>query len=197
MNSYSSLDLVGYEPFIELIEKEELYKLEGDMLEIGSFLGGGTAKLAEIGEKYNKNVYTADIFSPEFDTTKNLQGISMAEIYSMILQGKKQIDIFNKVTENFDNIKVIMGDSKELKFPEDQKFFFSFIDGNHSPEYVVNDFKIAWKYTVSGGAVGFHDYEGDLPPTTEAINKIMKEYEKEIMKIERFPERWSVFLFKK
>jgi len=191
------LDLVGYETLLEFIEKHELYKLEGDILEIGAFLGGGTAKLAKFAMKHNKKVYTVDIFDPKVDTTQNLHGLSMSQIYSLILQGKRQRDIFNKVVQGYDNVEVISKDSKKLKFPEDQKFCFSFIDGNHSPEYVKNDFMIAWEHTTPGGGVGFHDYEGDIPETTEAINEIIKDHENEIEVMEKVKEKWVLLLLKR
>jgi hypothetical protein len=95
----------------------------------------------------------------------------MKDIYNFILQGKRQKDIFLKVIEDFDNITVISKDSREVAFSGDEKFFFTFIDGNHASFYVWNDFKLAWNNTVSKGVVAFHDYRGDLPETTDAIIK--------------------------
>jgi hypothetical protein len=45
----------------------------------------------------------------------------------------------------------VLKDSKKVKFPVDQQFVLGFIDGNHSPEYVVNDFYLVWKHLVPGG----------------------------------------------
>jgi len=190
-------DLVGYETLIEFIEKHNLYRLEGDILEIGSFLGGGTVKLAKLAMKHKRKVFTVDIFAPDSDITVNTEGYSMKDIYNFILQGKRQKDIFLKVIEGFDNITVICKDSREVAFSGDEKFFFTFIDGNHSPSYVWNDFKLAWNNTVSKGAVAFHDYRGDLPETTETINKITDKYREEIFQTEEITEKKILFLFKK
>ena len=121
----------------------------------------------------------------------------MSEIYNWFLQGKSQRAIFDKVTEKHNNIEVIAVDSKKLTFSPEEKFFFSFIDGNHDPDYVVSDFKIAWKHTVPGGVVAFHDYMGDLPQTTGAIDEVLKDYEEEIEKKEQLPEKCILFVFKK
>ena len=40
-----ALDFVGYEVLLDFIEERSLHRLEGDLIEIGSFMGGGTAKL--------------------------------------------------------------------------------------------------------------------------------------------------------
>lgn len=192
-----NFDLVGYETLIEFIEKHNLYRLEGDILEIGSFLGGGTVKLAKSAMKHKKKVFTVDIFAPDSDITVNTEGYSMKDIYNFILQGKSQKDIFYKVIEGFDNITVIHTDSIELTFREDEAFFFTFIDGNHSSSYVWNDFKLAWNNTVSEGVVAFHDYKGDLPETTDAINKIIDTYREEISQTEEISEKKIIFLFKK
>ncbi|MEQ8190354.1 MAG: class I SAM-dependent methyltransferase [Candidatus Eremiobacterota bacterium] len=190
-------DLVGYEILIEFIERHNLYRLEGDILEIGSFLGGGTVKLAKLAMKHKRKIFTVDIFSPDSDITMNTEGYSMKDIYNFILQGKRQKDIFLKVIEGFDNITVICKDSREVAFSGDEKFFFTFIDGNHSSFYVWNDFKLAWNNTVSEGAVAFHDYRGDLPETTETINKITDTYREEISRTEENTEKKILFLFKK
>ncbi|MEQ8225575.1 MAG: hypothetical protein ABRQ37_24865 [Candidatus Eremiobacterota bacterium] len=121
-----NFDLVGYETLIEFIERHNLYRLEGNILEIGSFLGGGTVKLAKSAMKHKKKVFTVDIFAPDSDITVNTEGYSMKDIYNFILQGKKQKDIFLKVIGGFDNITVISKDSREVAFIDEEKFFFYF-----------------------------------------------------------------------
>jgi hypothetical protein len=74
----------------------------------------------------------------------------------------------------YSNVITISKDSKKVKFPVDQEFVFGFIDGNHSPEYVVNDFYLVWKPLVPGGIVAFHDYGYDLPKVTETVDRLLK-----------------------
>jgi hypothetical protein len=47
-------DLVGYESLIRVLEKEGTMKLPGDVIEIGSFVGGGTRKLAKYALRFKK-----------------------------------------------------------------------------------------------------------------------------------------------
>lgn len=43
-------DLVGYDAVMNSLRREGRDRMEGDLLEIGCFLGGGTAKLAQLAE---------------------------------------------------------------------------------------------------------------------------------------------------
>ena len=55
-------DLVGYESLIKVLDKEWVARLPGDFVEIGSFVGGGTRKLANYAMRFGKRVYAIDIF---------------------------------------------------------------------------------------------------------------------------------------
>jgi hypothetical protein len=72
----------------------------------------------------------------------------------------------------YSNVITIPKDSKKVKFPVDQQFVFGFIDGNHSPEYVVNDFYLVWKHLVPGGIVAFHDI---VPGPPENVGCLMNQ----------------------
>lgn len=196
-NYYSVKDLVGYEIFIDPMPEWGIDRLPGDFLEIGAFIGGGTAKLARAAEKWGKLVYAVDIFEPSTDLTANQAGFTMAGIYAGILSGRDQEELFYRNTQGLDNIRMLKIDSRELRFPEEQKFAFVFIDGNHDPDVVWNDIRLAWPALVSGGILGFHDYEGDLPQTTKAINEFLEAYDHEIARLERLPRRWVLLVFKK
>lgn len=173
-------DLSKYEILLEEIEKEEILNLKGDFVEIGTFLGGGTYKLCCFLEKKssNKKIYSIDVFSPDFDTTICDRGTSMKALYKRILKGKNQLEIFKKITANCHNLRLIIGDSKKVKLPI-KRISFAYIDGNHSPEYVENDFYLVWDKVVSKGIVSFDDYGYDLPEVTKKINEIIgKNYQK-------------------
>ena len=47
-------DLAGYEVLIKILEKEGTARLPGDFVEIGSFVGGGTRKLAKYAMRFGK-----------------------------------------------------------------------------------------------------------------------------------------------
>jgi len=80
------------------------------------------------------------------------------------------LDVYQETTRGFDNIVTIKGDSKKVRFPEEQKFVFGFVDGCHQAEYVINDFNVIWQHLVSRGVLGLHDYKfDDWPEVTPAI----------------------------
>ena len=179
----SANDFVGYEVIIDFMKKQGLQKLEGDIIEIGAFMGGGTAKLAEFGQKYGKKVYAVDIFDPGSDKTPDKNGVKMCDIYQAFLQGRSQWEVYQQTTHAFDNIVTINMDSKKVSFHKGQKFIFGFIDGNHQPDYVRNDFNLIWRHLAQGGSVGFHDYNFDLPDVTRAIDGLIDQHRDEISEV--------------
>src|ERR1700722_11723255 len=91
-------DLVGYEALVEFIRREGADQLPGDFLEIGCFLGGGTAKLARLAQATGKRVWVIDVFDPGFDVTANASGSQMADLYEEFLCGCTQAEVFASVT---------------------------------------------------------------------------------------------------
>jgi len=189
-------DLVGFESLLARLKKEQIGKLDGDVVEIGSFLGGGTAKLARFFGKHNKKVYAVDIFEPSFDNTKSADGTSMASLYSKVLKGRNQEEVFRETTRKCPNVVMIKGDSKQVTLPC-REICFSFIDGCHDPDYVRNDFYLVWDKTVAGGVVGFHDYGSNLPQTTKAIDKLIEYNKNSIKETSQIKEKWVLLLTKK
>ncbi len=190
-------DFVGYEVLVDFIEERALQNLEGDVVEIGAFLGGGTVKLAQFAKKHGKKVYVIDIFNPDFDKTEDTSGLRMCHIYQAFLEGRSQLEIYQEITRGWDNIVTIREDSKKVRFPREQKIIFGFIDGNHQPEYVRNDFYIVWSNLVSGGIVGFHDYHYTLPKVTETIDGLTKEHKEEISEVHEIESRHIILLIKR
>ena len=60
-------EYVGYENLIRFIEDRALQQLDGDIIEIGAYMGGGTVKLAGFARKYGKKVFAVDTFDPGVD----------------------------------------------------------------------------------------------------------------------------------
>jgi hypothetical protein len=179
-------DFVGYEVLLNCIKERSLHKLEGDLIEIGSFMGGGTVKLARYARRHGKRVFAIDIFNPAVDDTATPDGTRMSDIYLAFLEGRSQLEVYEEAIRSLDNIVTIKQDSKTVSFPPGQKFVFGFIDGNHHPDYVRNDFQIVWQNLVDGGVLGFHDYNTDLPDVTACINGIVTEHTEEIA------ETWEI-----
>ena len=179
------------------MKERALHKLTGDIVEIGAFMGGGTVKLAQFAQKCGKKVYAIDVFDPGCDETEDVSGSRMCDIYEAFLEGRSQLEVYREATKDFDNIMTIDMDSKEVEFPAEQGFIFGFIDGNHQPEYVINDFHLIWRNLVPGGCVGFHDYNFDLPDVTEAIDRLIEEHKNEISEVHEIKENHIVLLSKR
>jgi hypothetical protein len=191
-------DLVGYEVLVKFIRRHGLHRLPGDFVEIGAFLGGGTYKLARLARECGELVWVVDIFDPSFDTTQNLAGFRMCELYQRHLAGRSQECIFYEVNKkNLEYLRVLKSDSKQVKFPTGVRFAFGFIDGNHDPAYVENDFYLVWEKLVPGGAVGFHDYKGDRPQVTAKIEELIRRERLNIAGVVEIPAKWIVLLIKK
>lgn len=191
------VDLTGYDVLVDFIRREALDRVPGDFLEIGCFLGGGTAKLAKLAASVNKQVWVVDLFDPSFDLTRNLAGDRMADIYSTVLQGRTQEEIFRQATAPWSGrIHLIKQDSMKVRFPDGLRFAFAFIDGNHDPRWVKSDFNLVWERLPIGGWAAFHDYGGDLPDVTAALDSMLEQHRAEIGRVETVKERWILLVQK-
>ena len=181
MNPKTPPDFVGYENLIAFLQEKELHKLDGDLVEIGAFMGGGTVKLAEYARQYGRQVHVIDIFEPVLDQTLSKSGETACSVYEAFLEGRSMLEVYEEATRSFENVMTIREDSKSIRFVEGQKFIFGFIDGCHQESYVINDFSVIWSHLVSGGVLGFHDYEyDDWPEVTVAVKKLLAEHGSEI-----------------
>ena len=189
-------DLVGYEVLLDFIEERSLHRLEGDLIEIGSFMGGGTVKLARYARRHGKSVFAVDIFDPSTDSTATPNGTIMRDIYLAFLEGHPQLEVYEQAVRGLDNVVTIKQDSKTVSFPPEQRFIFGFIDGNHHPDYVRTDFHIIWENLVDGGVLGFHDYNTDLPDVTSCINEIIAEYAGEIVETQEIMPQHIMLIVK-
>jgi len=194
-------DWVGYETLVEFIVANDLLSVEGDLLEIGTFLGGGAYVLSKFLEKRAaaKRLVVLDVFNPKFDWTANTAGNPMATLYLDALRAygqKSQWDVFSEVTRACSNIQVLKQDSKQARLPV-SALCFAFIDGNHAPDYVENDFHLAWEKMSPKAGVAFHDYGGDLPQTTQQIDELMGRHVVDIERTSRCPEKQIFFAIRK
>jgi len=186
-------DFVGYEILIDFIEQRTLYELEGDIVEIGAYMGRGTAKLAKFAQRHGKKVYAIDIFDPSLDRTLSRSGIKAGDVYEAFLEGRSMLEAYQESTQGFDNIVTMREDSRKVSFPKQQRFMFGFIDGCHQQVYVENDFHVIWLHLVSGGALGLHDYEfDDWPEVTKAADKLMNEYKREIGEAYKIEGKYNI-----
>ena len=186
-------DFVGYEVLIDFIKQRALYKLEGDIIEIGAYMGRGTAKLAKFARRYGKKVYAVDVFDSGLDKAVSKSGIKAGDVYEAFLKGRSMLEAYQESTRGFDNIVTIREDSKKVSFPQEQRFFFGFVDGCHQQAHVENDFHVIWPHLVSGGAVGFHDYKyDDWPEVTIAADKLMREHKRDISEAYEIEGKYAI-----
>lgn len=194
-------DLVGYETLLRFMILNNTLSVDGDLVEIGTFLGGGAYKLSKFLKKNNcpKKIYVIDVFDPDFDLTKNVAGLSMSSLYKDYVRryGKKsQRQVFFETIEGLDNIVVLEGDSAQAEIPG-KSICFGFIDGNHDPKYVESDFYLVWNKLSSKGVIAFHDYEFDLPQVTKKIGDLAARHAQEIEALDHDKEKHILFIIKK
>jgi hypothetical protein len=119
----------------------------------------------------------------------------MSDLYLKHLKGKNQYEVFKSVTKNCCNLVTLIGDSRTINIPC-KKISFGYIDGNHSPDYVLSDFYKLWYRLVEGGCVAFDDYGFDLPQVTETIHRIIGACSQSIKKIKVLGLK-TIFIVKK
>lgn len=168
-------DSVGYEVLLEEIERNRLDRVEGDALEIGALLGGGTAKLCGwfARNAAGKRVIAVDVFDPGFDPTTTVHGWTMRELYAHRIGDRSQRAVFDDVTRGCRNLVVVAGDSTSTDVPAD-RLAFAFVDGSHVPADVESDFELVWDRLAPGGVAAFHDYGADLPEVTDTLDACVR-----------------------
>jgi hypothetical protein len=121
-------DWVGYESLIKVCIKERTMELPGVIIEIGSFVGGGTRKLAKYALQFKKRVYAIDIFKSSADLTACEKGIRMVDLYANYLQklGLTMFEAYWFNVNKYPNVITIPKDSKKIKFPIKSTVLFWF-----------------------------------------------------------------------
>ena len=177
-------DWVGYETLLEEAERHGLDKVDGDVLEIGALLGGGTTKLCRwfAARAPGKRVITVDVFDPAFDPTETIEGWSMHDLYQQSIAGRNQRELFDEVTAGCENLVVVAGDSTTVELPTD-RLAFAFVDGSHAAEDVRSDFKRVWERLQPGGVAAFHDYGANIPGVTHTLHRCIGEHAEEVARL--------------
>jgi GT2 family glycosyltransferase len=173
--------LTGYEHILDVILERRLHELDGDLVEIGVFLGGGIQQLARLWERLapDRKVLAVDLFELGADHTPAATGIKMDDIYRTVLGGHDQRAVYDLVVAECRNVQTISGDSTVVDIPT-ERISFAHIDGNHDPAYVRSDFERLWPKVAPGGVVAFDDYGLDLPDVTATVDALRAERAPEI-----------------
>ena len=190
-------EVSDYDPLLNAIIENRLFELDGDIVEIGAFIGSGTYKLSMLIERIapRKKIIVVDVFDPAFDVTQRVtDSRSMAEMYAERLRGTTQEELFAVLTSGCTNLTVVRGDSREVELPTD-KVCFAYIDGGHTPECVRSDFELVWRNAVPGSLVAFDDYGFDLPAVTGTVDELLAERTSEISRTWRVLPK-TIFLQK-
>jgi len=137
-------------------------------LEIGVH-NGGSMSLVLCSDNI-ENLYGIDLFEDVYDESKHFNS-EKYEKYKYFkrdnLSFLKTMNNLNKIQLMFNpktTIKLIQGnsyfDETEEKFREEKRYDLDllFIDGDHTPDGVRNDFERYSKYVRKGGYVIFDDY---------------------------------------
>lgn len=185
-------DFAGYDALIAHAESRGVGALAGNFIEIGAFMGVGTAKLAAFAARYGKRVVVVDAFDPALDTTADSDGHRMGDIYVALLGGRSQREIYDEATRPWQNIETLAVDSMRLELQASQTFCLGFIDGNHDPAYVRHDFELVWPRLVPGGLIAFDDYGGTLPQVRQAIDAVLEEYIGRIEDVQLVADTWII-----
>ena len=143
-------------------------------LEIGSFYGANAISVGETYAKdYNSKIFCIDPYEDydEYDEYKN-----------------RQEEIYNTLNENIQNsgfshkFNLIRGYShNEVHKMNDQNFDIIYIDGNHNPEYVLEDAVLSFRKLKNGGIMIFDDYGwGGDDMTKKGVDCFISTYSKKI-----------------
>lgn len=142
----------------------------------------------EVGTYYGGNLFSvANTFGSHKDS--KLYAIDVWCDYSEYSQYKNEQDsIYNEFINNLNNFKdnhkitVMRGFSNEqlLKLP-DNNFDIIYIDGNHEPEYVLEDAVLSFRKLKQNGYLIFDDYGWGGPDLTQrGIDAFLSGYYKRV-----------------
>jgi predicted O-methyltransferase YrrM len=157
-------------PLIDLND----YNKPINYLEIGTFYGGNLLSVANTyGQHKDSKLYCIDPWEDynDYPEYKNNQpGIYETFMDNIEASGVKDKIIINR---GYSNIEV-------LKF--DNHFFdIIYIDGNHEPEYVLEDAVLSFRKLKIGGIMIFDDYGWGGPDLTQrGIDAFLWAYHKRI-----------------
>lgn len=148
-------------------------------------------KYLEIGTSHGANLLSVGS-SYGLHSDSKLYCIDPWEDYEEYPEYKgKQDIIYNKFIKNIDNSKhrekiiINRGYSNNVIPKFDDDFFdIIYIDGNHEPEYVLEDAVLSFRKLKKGGIMIFDDYGWGGPKLTKrGIDSFVKGYHKRITRL--------------
>ena len=155
-----------YDYILDVIDgKYNILETDGNFLEIGSFFGVGTKKVADYLKYSDKKLISVDCFDIEYDDTIRNDGKSMRKIYSSFCEGdecKKQYDVYKENIAGYSNVVTIKKNTrfvdKEMMMVDDIKNAFILIDGSKTSKIFRLDLMKAWEILSFDGVMCIPDY---------------------------------------
>ena len=138
----------------------------GLVVEIGSWMGGSSVKLAEgiIKYKNGARLYCVDPFKEFCDDLE------------VVRKGRDIRKIFDKNMKGYLHHVVEMYSVDASDEFEDESIDFIFIDGDHTYEGVKSDIEAWYPRIVTGGVMCGHDFGAKYPGVGKAVKEIFKEF---------------------
>jgi hypothetical protein len=150
--------------------------IQGSLVEIGSLKGKTTVFLSRIAETLfpEHTVVTVDPYS-DAGMEKSTHLKSTSEIDAIHA-------CFTKVTRDLKNHVHLKMTSREAAGKLPQDIIFAFIDGEHTFNGVVDDFKSIYERTLINGIIAIDDYNNPAwPEVGQAFHAIKKKYRFRVM----------------
>jgi hypothetical protein len=143
-------------------------------LEIGAFYGANVIEVAKTyGQHKDSKLYCVDPWE-DYDDYPEYKG-EIGHIYDTFMKN---------VSESGHKEKIIVNrglSNKEVPKYEDNFFDIIYIDGNHEPEYVLEDAVLSFRKLKKGGYMIFDDYGWGGPDLTQkGIDAFINGYYKRI-----------------
>ena len=141
-------------------------------LEIGTFYGANVISVADsYGLHNDSKLYCIDPWE-DYEDYPEYKG-QQENTYSQFLSNLNNCGVTDKVN-------IIRGYSNnEIPKFEDSFFDIIYIDGNHEPEYVLEDAVLAFRKLKDGGMLIFDDYGWGGPDLTQkGIDSFLNAYRK-------------------
>jgi hypothetical protein len=137
-------------------------------LEIGSYLGGSIQPHL-LDEKCAK-IYSIDKRPPQQPDERGIDYVYQNNSTARMLEQLKTV-----APEKLEKLETIDGDTRELQsYRIEEKIQFCFIDGEHTDEAVVSDFKFCLETLDENGAIGFHDAQITYNGIAECVKMLEK-----------------------
>jgi predicted O-methyltransferase YrrM len=152
----------------------EYYNTEIKYLEVGAFYGANVISVAgSYGLHKDSKLYCIDPWE-DYEDYPEYKG-EQENTYSAFLNNINNCGVVDKVN-------VIRGYSNiEIPKFEDSFFDIIYLDGNHEPDYVLEDAVLSFRKLKAGGILIFDDYGWRGPDlTTRGIDAFISGYHKRI-----------------